>query len=281
MTLINHKPQEIAVLVGAGSIGLAIIRRIATAKKILIADLSQDNLDKVSETLLDAGFEVETRIVDASKRGDLKALAEYAASLGEVKYYVHTAGVSPNQGSSRLVLNVDLIGTAIAIDEFGKVMAPGGAGLVVSSQAGYMIPTLSSEQEFALTHTEPEKMAELDFLSEELVPTGGAAYGIAKKANQLYVQKASLEWAERGARINSISPGIIITPLGRHELNSEAAAGYQNMIQNSATGRTGTPDEVAAAAAFLMSDEASFITGSDLLIDGGVIAALKNGRIHF
>lgn len=183
MTIANVKSQEIAVLLGAGSIGQAIIRRVASGRRVLLGDLRQDNLDRVAESLLDAGFEVETKIVDASKRDSIRDFAQYAASLGEVKYYVHTSGVSPNQGVARLVLDVDLIGTAIALEEFGKVIAVGGAGLVVSSQAGYMIPNLEPDTEELLTSTKPEDMISLPFLSEDLIPNGGAAYGISKKAN--------------------------------------------------------------------------------------------------
>lgn len=187
MTIANVKSQEITVLLGAGSIGQAIIRRVASGRRVLLGDLRQDNLDRVAESLLDAGFEVETKIetkiVDASKRDSIRDFAQYAASLGEVKYYVHTAGVSPNQGVARLVLDVDLIGTAIALEEFGKVIAVGGAGLVVSSQAGYMIPNLEPDTEELLTSTKPEDMISLPFLSEDLIPNGGAAYGISKKAN--------------------------------------------------------------------------------------------------
>lgn len=278
---IQKQPTDVVALVGAGSIGQAIVRQVASGKKVLLGDLSEENLKKVANNLSNDGFDVETMKIDASKRDDLHQFAQRAASYGSVKYYIHTAGVSPHQADASGALKVDLVGTSIAIDEFGQVIAPGGAGLVVSSQAGYMFPDMYTREELnKIVNTNPEEMMKLDLLDSKHVPNGGVAYGLSKLINQLYVQKASLAWGKKGARINSISPGIIITPLAKDELASDGAAGYQSMIKNSATGRTGTPDEVGQAAAFLLSDTASFITGTDLLIDGGVIAAMRNGKIQ-
>jgi NAD(P)-dependent dehydrogenase (short-subunit alcohol dehydrogenase family) len=204
------------------------------------------------------------------------SLAEKAATLGSVAQVVHTAGLSPVQAPPAAILAVDLLGTALMLEEFGQVVADGGAGIVISSMAGHMFPPLDPEQEDALAHTPTDELLQLPFLDPEGM--GGAAYGYAKRANHLRVQSASLVWAGRGARVNAISPGIIITPLARDEMSGPGAENYRKMIETSATGRVGTPDEVAAAAAFLLGPEAGFITGSDLLMDGGVIPALRAGR---
>lgn len=271
--------KQIIVLLGSGSMGVEIVKRIAAGKTILLGDLSEKNLARVKADLENGGYDVVTAQVDASSRESIKAFAAKAAGLGEVTSYIHTAGVSPNQAPSSAIIGVDLIGTAIALEEFGNIIANGGAGLVISSQAGYMIPSFSEEEERFFAESEPESLAASHYLDTDHVPSSAAAYGIAKRANQLRVQYASMQWGDRGARINSVSPGIIITPLAKDELNSEAGPAYQQMIEKSAARRAGTPADVAGAAAFLLSDQASFITGADLLIDGGVVAALKNGRI--
>jgi NAD(P)-dependent dehydrogenase (short-subunit alcohol dehydrogenase family) len=145
--------------------------------------------------------------------------------------------------------------------------------------AGYMPAPLDPSQKAALAHTPADELLELPFLSAEAVPNSGVAYGLAKRANHLRVQAAAVLWGDRGARVNSISPGIILTPLAQDEMSGPGSAGYRRMIETSAAGRVGTTDEVASAAAFLLGPEASFITGSDLLMDGGVIAALRSGRL--
>lgn len=271
-----QKSNNVVVLLGAGAIGLEIVRRIASNKTLLLGDISQTNLDCAKEELENAGFSVETAVVDAGNRTSIQAFADKAKQLGEVAYYVHTAGLSPNQAAFADVLRVDLIGTAIALEIFGKIMAPGGAGLVVSSMAGHMFTGfVTAEQRQALMTAPADDLGKLDFIREDMP---GGAYGISKQGNILRVQMESLHWAERGARLNSISPGIIITPLGLHELNANPE-GYQALIDHSASKRVGTTAEVAAAGSYLLSEDAGFITGTDLLIDGGVIAAMKNGRM--
>jgi NAD(P)-dependent dehydrogenase (short-subunit alcohol dehydrogenase family) len=178
------------------------------------------------------------------------------------------------------VLQVDLYGVALVFDVFEQVIAPGGCGIVISSMAGHMPAPLPPEQEHALTYTPTEELLALPFLSADALRDSMQAYGIAKKANHLRVQAASLSWGERGARVNSISPGIIATPLAQHEMASESGPVYRAMIAASPSKRMASADEVASAAAYLMGPEASFITGSDLLIDGGVIAAMRGGRMN-
>ncbi|HFU4000167.1 TPA: SDR family oxidoreductase [Streptococcus suis] len=268
--------NEVVVLLGAGAIGLEIVKRVGTNKTLFLGDINQDNLSRAKEDLENAGFTVETSTVDGGDRASIQAFADQAKQLGEITYYIHTAGLSPNQASFADILRVDLVGTAIALDIFGKIVASGGAGLVVSSMAGHMFTDhVTAEQRQALATTPADELGTLDFLAEDLP---GGAYGISKQGNILRVQAESLNWAERGARLNTISPGIIITPLARHELKANPD-GYQVLIDHSATKRVGTTAEVATAGAYLLSEEAGFITGTDLLIDGGVIAAMKNGRM--
>jgi NAD(P)-dependent dehydrogenase (short-subunit alcohol dehydrogenase family) len=272
--------KEVVVVIGAGGIGQAIGRRQGTGRTLLLADLNEHTLNHVAETLTSAGHAVETHSVDVSSRESVHAVAEAAAALGDVVNVVHTGGVSPVQAPPATILAVDLVGTALVLEEFGRVIARGGAGLVVSSMAGHMIPALDPAQDEALAHTPADELRQLPFLSEEAVPNSGAAYAIAKRANHLRVQAAAVEWGDRGARVNSISPGIIITPLALDEMSGPGAPGYQAMIEQSAARRAGTTDEIAAAAAFLLGRDGAFVTGSDLLIDGGVIAAIRAGRIE-
>jgi len=267
---------DVLVITGAGGIGQAIARRQGPGKHIVFADISDANQAAAAAALEDLGHQVTTHQVDVSSRESVHALAQKAAELGNVTELIHTAGVSPVQAPAATVLAVDLLGTALVLEEFGHIIAPGGAGIVISSMAGHMFPPFDREQEQALAHTPTDELLALPFLKPEGM--GGAAYGYAKRGNHLRVQAQSLVWAERGARINAISPGIIITPLARDQMSGPGAANYQKMIETSAAGRVGTPDEVAAAAAFLLGPEAGFITGSDLLMDGGVIAAMRAGR---
>ena len=216
--------------------------------------------------------------VDASDKESIYAFAARAKELGPVKYYIHTAGASPNQTNPQHILTLDLIGSAYALDAFGEVMARDGAGILISSQTGYMLPEpLTSEQEWALTMTPADELAQLPILQPEVVSNSGIAYILSKRANQLRVRKAAMDWGRRGARINTISPGVIVTPLAYDEFRA-AGEGYQKMIEASAMHRVGNPAEIANAAQFLLSDQASFITGTDLLVDGGTIAAIKTGE---
>ena len=280
MILDRNENKPVIVLLGAGSMGTAIVRRIAAGKKILLGDISEQALERVSKEFQYSGYDVVTHVVDACDPVSLKEFALKAASLGDVMYYIHTAGASPSQASPEHIVRLDLIGTAYAIDAFGEVMASGGAGLIVASQTGYMPSALTAEDETALAMTPTEELAALPCLNGEKTPNPGAAYIVSKRANQLRVRTAAAtSWGDRGARINTISPGIIVTPLAYDEFNAPGNT-YQNMLDTSPARRAGTADEIAAAGAFLLGPDASFITGTDLLIDGGVIAALNSGRFN-
>ena len=265
-------------MIGAGSIGQAIARRTGAGKHLLLADFDETNLHNAKTALEEAGHTVSTQRVDVSDAESVRALAQAAAGLGDVLHVVSTAGVSPVQAPARAVLAVDLYGTAVVLEEFGKVIAPGGAGVHISSMAGHMPPPLAPETARALAFTPVDELLSLPGLAPDAVPDSGAAYAISKQANHLRAQAAAVTWGDRGARVNCLSPGIILTPLARDEMSGPGAEGYRKMIEVSAAGRVGTADEVATAAAFLLGPDAGFITGSDLLCDGGVIAALRAGR---
>jgi NAD(P)-dependent dehydrogenase (short-subunit alcohol dehydrogenase family) len=270
--------KDVLVVIGAGGIGQAIARRTGPGKQVLLADFNETTLQTAATALDGAGHTVTTQRVDVSDRKSVHTLAQAAADLGDVVHVASTAGLSPVQASAQAVLAVDLYGTALVLDEFGAVIAPGGAGVHISSMAGHMPPPLDPETAHDLAYTPTDELLQLPILAPDAVPNSGVAYGLSKQANHLRVQAAAVTWGDRGARINSISPGIILTPLARDEMSGPGAEGYQKMIETSPAGRVGTADEVATAAAFLLGPDAGFITGTDLLIDGGVIAALRAGR---
>ncbi|AGZ41012.1 SDR family oxidoreductase [Actinoplanes friuliensis] len=271
---------EVTVVIGAGSMGQAIARRIGVGQMILLADINEDNAKAAATALTGAGYRTSTARVDVSSQDSVRELADTAAGLGAVMHVVQTAGLSPAQASPEAIIAVDLVGTAHVLDEFARVIAPGGSGIVISSQAGHMIPALPADQNEALARTPAGELAALPFLQPDTITNSGIAYAVAKRANTLRTQAAAVTWGDRGARVNSLSPGIIMTPLALDELNSPAGALYQEMIKASASGRVGTPDEIGTVAAFLMGRDGSFITGSDLLIDGGVIASIAAGRFQ-
>jgi NAD(P)-dependent dehydrogenase (short-subunit alcohol dehydrogenase family) len=270
---------DVVVLVGAGSIGLAIARRIGTGRHVLIADLRSETADAAAKTLDDAGFVVSTTIVDVSSRASAEALAQKAASLGAVTGLIHAAGVSPSQAPAEVILKVDLYGTALVLEAFGNVIAPGGAGVVIASQSGHRLPALTAEQDAALATTPADALLALAMLQPDRVTDPLHAYQLSKRGNALRVRAEAVRWSKRGARINSISPGIIITPLANDELKGPRGTGYRRMIEASAAGRAGTPDEIANLAALMMGPDGAFITGSDFLMDGGVTAAWYHGDL--
>jgi NAD(P)-dependent dehydrogenase (short-subunit alcohol dehydrogenase family) len=275
----KQTPINVVVVIGAGSIGQAIARRVSAGKRVLLADLRQENADAAAKTLSEAGFSVTTAKVDVSSRASVHALVEKATSLGEVSGVIHAAGVSPSQASPETILKVDLYGTALVLEEFGNVIASGGAGVVIASQSGHRLPALSAEQNAALAMTPVEELLKLPMLQPGQVKDSLHAYQISKRGNSLRVMAEAVRWGKRGARINTISPGIIVTPLAKDELDGPRGAGYRRMIEVSAAGRAGTPDEVGTVGALLMGADGAFITGSDFLMDGGVTAAYWFGEL--
>ncbi|GHD58092.1 SDR family oxidoreductase [Jeongeupia chitinilytica] len=269
--------NNITVLIGAGAIGVAIARRVGAGKHILVADLREDNAVAAVSGLADAGFGVSTAVVDVASRASVQALARRAAALGSVTGVIHAAGVSPSQAPPDVILRVDLYGTALVLEAFGGIIAPGGAGIVISSQSGHRLPGLSPEQDHALATTPADDLLALPMLQEVTDPLN--AYQIAKRGNALWVRAEAVKWGKRGARVNAISPGIIITPLARDELAGPRGEGYRRMLALSPAGRAGTPDEIATIAALLTGPDGAFITGSDVLVDGGVTAAYWYGAL--
>jgi len=275
----NETPKNIIVVIGAGSIGQAIARRVSAGKHIMLADLRPENAEAAAKTLSDAGFTVTTAKVDVSSRASVQALVAQATSLGEVSGVIHAAGVSPSQASPETILKVDLYGTALVLEEFGKVIARGGAGVVIASQSGHRLLPLTTDQNAALATTPVEELLALPMLQPDQVKDSLHAYQLSKRGNSLRVMAEAVRWGKRGARVNTISPGIIVTPLAKDELTGPRGAGYRRMIELSAAGRAGTPDEVGTVGALLMGSDGAFITGSDFLMDGGVTAAYWFGEL--
>jgi NAD(P)-dependent dehydrogenase (short-subunit alcohol dehydrogenase family) len=272
--------QSVIVVIGAGQIGQAIGRRIAVAKHVLLADLRAENANAAAEVLGNAGYDVSVATVDVSKRDAVHALVETATRRGEVTGLIHAAGVSPSQASPATILHVDLYGTAVVLEEFGNVIARGGFGVVISSQSGHRLPPLTVEQNRALATTPADELLELPFLQADQVKDSLEAYQLSKRANSLRVMAEAVRWGKRGARINTISPGIVMTPLAKDELSGPRGAGYRKMIEGSVAKRAGTPDEVGTVGALLMGPDGGFITGSDILMDGGVTASYWYGDVR-
>jgi NAD(P)-dependent dehydrogenase (short-subunit alcohol dehydrogenase family) len=271
--------EDVVVIIGPGQIGQAIARRVGVGKRVLLADRLRENAEAAAEVMANAGYRVEVATVDVSSRADVEALVETACALGDVTGLVHAAGVSPSQAPPATILKVDLYGTALVLEAFGAVVARGGSGLVIASQSGHRLGPLPVEQSKALAMTPADELLALPFLQPDQVVDPLLAYQLSKRGNALRVAAESVRWGKRGARVNAISPGIIMTPLARDELNGPRGQGYRRMIEASAAGRAGTPDEVAMLAALLMGMEGAFITGSDILMDGGATAAYWYGEL--
>ena len=270
---------DVIVVVGAGQIGQAIARRVGVGKHVVLADQKPENAEAAAEVFADAGYAVSTATVDVSSREAVEALAVNAGSFGPITGLIHAAGLSPSQASPATILKVDLYGTALVLEVFGAAIASGGSGVVIASQSGHRLPPLSLEHNKALAMTPVEDLLGLDFLKSEVVTDSLSAYQLSKRGNALRVSAQAVEWGRRGARINTISPGIIMTPLARDELTGPRGEGYRRMIDISPAGRAGTPDEVGTVGALLMGPDGGFITGSDFLMDGGVTAAFWYGEL--
>ena len=272
--------RKVIVVIGAGSIGQAIARRVSTGKKVLLADLRQENAEKAALVMRDAGFDVITAAVDVAKRQTVRTLVEQATALGEVTGLIHAAGVSPTQAPPATILAVDLHGTAVVLEEFGNIIARDGSGVVIASQSGHRLAALTVEQNKALALTPADELLALPFLQPDQVKDSLHAYQLSKRGNSLRVMAEAVRWGKRGARINTISPGIIFTPLARDELSGPRGAGYRRMIELCPAGLGGTPDGVGAVGALLMGPEGTFLTGSDFLMDGGVTASSTRAALR-
>ena len=271
--------KDVMILTGAGQIGMAIARRMGYGKKIVIGDKNPDNAQAVAKIMNDAGYDADAVEMDLSSRESIKNLIAKAQEYGDITMLVNAAGVSPSQAPIEAILKVDLYGTAVLLEEVGKVIREGGVGVTISSQSGHRMPALTPEEDEQLACTPAEDLLKLDILQPENIRDTLHAYQMAKRCNEKRVMAESVKWGEKGARINSISPGIIVTPLAIDEFNGSRGDFYKNMFAKCPAGRPGTADEVANVAELLMSDKGAFITGADFLIDGGATASYFYGPL--
>lgn len=272
--------KDIIIWMGAGQIGLAIVRRIASGKKIVIGDRSLVNARAAADALNGSGFDAVALEADLSSRESILSLISEACKYGDIRYLVNSAGVSPSQASIETILKVDLYGTAVLLEEVGKVIVSGGSGVTVSSQSGYRMPALTPEADRLLASTPAEELLALEMFRPENIRDTLHAYQMAKRCNVKRVMAEAVKWGERGARLNSLSPGIIVTPLAIDEFNGPRGGFYKNMFAKCPAGRPGTADEVAHVAELLLEDKGAFITGSDFLIDGGATASYFYGPLQ-
>lgn len=271
--------KDVMILVGAGQIGMAIARRMGYGMKIVIGDKNKANAEAIAKTMNEAGFDAVPVEMDLSSRSSILALIAEAQKYGKISMLVNAAGVSPSQASIETILKVDLYGTAVLLEEVGKVIKPGGVGVTISSQSGHRMPALTPEEDEQLATTPTEQLLSLDILQPQNIRDTLHAYQMAKRCNVKRVMAEAVKWGERGARVNSISPGIIVTPLALDEFNGPRGDFYKNMFAKCPAGRPGTADEVANVAELLMSSKGAFITGSDFLIDGGATASYFYGPL--
>lgn len=272
--------KDVMLVTGAGQLSMAIARRMGYGKKIILGDKNLGHAEAIAKIMNQAGFDVEPMEMDLSSREDIRAMIAKAQSYGEIKALVNGAGVSPSQAPIELILKVDLYGTAILLEEVGKVIAEGGVGVTISSQSGHRMPALTPEQDRALAMTSTEELLSLDFLQPDKIRDTLHAYQLAKRCNEKRTMYEAVRWGERGARINDIAPGIIVTPLAIDEFNGPRGDFYKNMFAKCPAGRPGTADEVADVAELLMSERAQFITGATFLVDGGATASFYYGPLQ-
>lgn len=272
--------KEAMLVTGAGQISLAIARRIGFGKKIILGDKNIENANTIAKIMNEAGYDVVPFEMDLSSRESILAIIAEAQKYGEIRYMVNGAGVSPSQAPIEAILKVDLYGTAVLLEEVGKVIAEGGCGVTISSQSGWRMPQLTAEQDRQLATTPAEELLSLDILQPRNIRDTLHAYQLAKRCNEKRVMAECVKWGERGARLNDIAPGIIVTPLAIDEFNGPRGDFYKNMFARCPAGRPGTADEVANVAELLMSDKSAFITGSTFLIDGGATASYFYGSLQ-
>lgn len=271
--------KKVMLWTGAGQIGMAIARRMGYGMKIVVGDKCLENAEAIAKIMSEAGYDVEPAAMDLSSRESILKLIEKARGYGDITMLVNGAGVSPSQAPIETILKVDLYGTAVLLEEVGKVIAEGGTGVTISSQSGHRMPQLTPEEDEQLAVTPTEALLDLPLLQPEKIADTLHAYQLAKRCNEKRVMGEAVQWGRRGARINSISPGIIVTPLALDEFNGPRGDFYKNMFAQCPAGRPGTADEVANVAELLMSGKGAFITGADFLIDGGATASYFYGPL--
>ena len=271
--------KDVMILVGAGQIGMAIARRVGYGKKIVIGDKKIENANDIAKIMNDAGYDVYAMEMDLSSRESILNIIAKAKEYGDITMLVNAAGVSPSQATIETILKVDLYGIAVLLEEVGKVIAKGRVGVTISSQSDWRMPQLTQEEDFLLATTPTEDLLNLEILNEKNIKDTLHAYQMAKRCNEKRVMAEAVKWGERGARINDIAPGIIVTPLAIDEFNGLQGDFYKNMFAKCPASRPGTADEVANVAELLMSDKGAFITGSTFLIDGGATSSYYYGPL--
>lgn len=272
--------KNVMILTGAGQIGMAIARRMGYGMKIVIGDKNPGNAKKISDIMNNAGFDTLPMEMDLSSRDSVLNLISESQKYGDITMLVNAAGVSPSQASIETILKVDLYGTAVLLDEVGKIIKKGGVGVTISSQSGWRMPALSTAEDELLAMTPPEELLQLPMLQPDNIRDTLHAYQIAKRCNEKRVMAEAVKWGKRGARINDIAPGIVVTPLAIDEFNGPRGGFYKNMFANCPAGRPGTADEIANVAELLMSNKGAFITGSTILIDGGATSSYFYGPLR-
>lgn len=272
--------KDVMIVMGAGQISMACARRVGYGRKIILGDKSREHAEAIARTMNAAGFDVTPVEADLSSRESIRAMIAEGQKYGEIAMLINGAGVSPSQAFIETILKVDLYGTAVLLEEVGRVIKTGGCGITISSQSGWRMPQLTAEEDRALATAPTEKLLSLDLLQPENIRDTLHAYQLAKRCNEKRVMGQSVEWGKRGARINAIAPGIIVTPLALDEFNGPRGDFYKNMFAKCPAGRPGTADEVANVAELLLSDKAAFITGSTFLIDGGATSSYFYGPLQ-
>lgn len=271
--------KEVMILTGAGQIGMAIARRMGHGKKIVIGDKNTENAQTIAHTMNDAGFDVAPVEMDLSSRTSILNVIAEAQTYGDITMLVNAAGVSPSQAPIETILKVDLYGTAVLLEEVGRVIRQGGVGVTISSQSGWRMPALTAAEDALLATTPTEELLNLTILQPQNIRDTLHAYQMAKRCNEKRVMAEAVKWGKRGARLNDIAPGIIVTPLAIDEFNGTRGEFYKNMFAKCPAGRAGTADEVANVAELLMSDKGAFITGATFLIDGGATSSYFYGPL--
>ena len=267
---------DVVVVTGAGGMGLAVARRLGSGRTVILADARPEALDRALGALRDEGYAAQGVVTDVADARAVTELAGVAAAEGALAAVVHTAGVSAATSTVERILAVDLAGTAHVIEAFTAVATRGTSMVCVASMAGHYA-TLRPEDEQALATIPAAELLSLEVLAS-VADDPIAAYILAKRGNQVRVQAAALAWNRLGARINTVSPGVVATAMARSEAESASGDHMMAMLDACGAGRTGTPAEIAEVVAFLTGPSALYITGTDILIDGGQAAWLRRHR---
>lgn len=268
----SRRPDlDLAVIVGAGGMGMAVARRLGQHHRLLIADRDAEHLEKMTTQMRLEGYDISTCACDVASADAVSALGRQAAAQGPVRTLAHVVGLSPSMGDFRTLMAVNWIGANLVEQAFQPIMAPGGSAVFISSMAGHM----RAFEDLQALLDSPLEPGFIDAIESAITEpaTSQLAYQLSKSSLNRMVQRKAVSWGQRGLRINSLSPGLIATPMGALEF--ERRPMKYDLLAATPITREGTMVEIADGVEFLTSSRASFISGVDLLIDGGVIAALR------